>query len=194
MGLIVAFLVAAGWSAKTAWWGLIFGTASVLVVLMFSFTWKAAFLYPNGANELWNSGAAAGQIDEITKTISDLSWRSKGQPYELDLVITSNAPSLRWALRLYENAQYKQRVTAPETPSVLITPGNQEILSLPASYRGQNLVLREISTENSLAQGNFIRWAAFRKGTVVRETIILWVRNDLFPGVQDNPQPGINEP
>jgi hypothetical protein len=194
MGLIVAFLVAAGWSVKTAQWGLIVGTASVLVLLMVSFTWKASFLYPNSANELWNSGAAAGQIDEIANTISDLSWRSKGQPHELDLVITSNAPSLRWALRFFENAQYKQRITAPETPSVIITPGNQEILSLPASYRGQDLVLREIYTENTLSLANIIRWATFRQGASARETIILWVRNDLFPGIQDNSQSEANQP
>lgn len=194
MGGIVAFLVAAGWTAKTARWGLSFGAVSVLTVLMFSFTWKAAFLYPNGAHELWSTSSAAGQMDEIARTLSDLSWRSKGQPYELDLVITSEAPSLRWALRFFENTQYKQLIRASETPAVIITPGSQETLSLPASYRGQDFVLREKSTDGIPAPANWIRWAAFRQGTSARETIIVWVRNDLFPGTQDEAQAETTNP
>lgn len=194
MGGIVAFLVAAGWTAKTALWGLSFGVVSILMVLMFSFTWKSAYLYPNGAQELWSSGTAAGQLQEIAKTLSELSWRSQGQPYELDLVITADAPSLRWALRHFKQAQFKPLIRPSETPAAILTPGNQESLSLPASYRGQDFVLRERSTDSIPAPANWIRWAAFRQGTSAQETVILWVRNDIFPGTLDEAQTGIFNP
>lgn len=194
MGLIVALLVTAGWSGKTALRGLSWGTGSVLLVLMLSFTWKATVLYPNGANELWSIGPAAGQLNELSGTVSDLSWRSKGQPYELDLIITSDAPSVRWAFRFFENAQYKPLVSSPATPSVIITSSSQQSLALPASYRGQDLVLRETSAWPGIIPANILRWVAFRQAPIARETVILWARNDLFPGGIAESQPATTAP
>ena len=182
MGLIVSVLVAAGWSGKTARWGVSWGIAAVLQVLMFSFTWKSAMVYPNGANELWSIGPAAGQLTELVDTVRDLSWWSKGQPYELDLVITYDAPSLRWAFRNFDNAQYKSLVSSPETPSVIITAGSQQTLSLPTSYRGQDLVLSETPAWAGPIPTNVLHWLAFRQASGTNETVILWSRNDLFPG------------
>jgi len=187
MGAIVTVLVVAGWSLKTALWGLSWGITAVLLVMMFSFTWKAAILYPNGANELWTTGPAAGQMNELVDTVTDLSWWNKSQPHELDVVITSNAPSLRWAFRSFENAQYKAAVSSPDTPSVIIVPnaitdGSQQSLTLPASYRGQDLVLRKTPAWTSAIPTDLIRWLAFRQAPSTSETLILWVRNDLFPG------------
>lgn len=181
MCLIVAVLVAAGWTMKTALCGLAWGSAAVLLTLMISFSWKAAVLYPNGANELWSTAPAAGQLDELVETVTDLSWWNKGQPDALDLVITLNAPSLRWALRSFKNTQYKSLVVPPEAPSVIITSGERTSLSLPASYRGQKLILSETSAWNGALPENILRWIAFRQAPRAQETLILWVRNDLIP-------------
>jgi hypothetical protein len=182
MAAIVTILVTAGWSVKTALWGLSWGITAVLMVLMFSITWKTAFIYPNGANELWTTGPAAGQMDALVDTITDLSWWNKSQSHALDLVITADAPSLRWALRFFPDAQYKTEVASPETPSVIITVGSQQSLSLPSSYRGQSLVLRETPSWTGVVPDDLIRWVAFRQAPKASENLILWARNDLFPG------------
>jgi hypothetical protein len=182
MGAIVTVLVLAGWSLKTALWGLSWGITVVLLVLMFSFSWKTIFLYPNGANELWTNGPAAGQLNELVDTVTDLSWWNKSQPHEIDVVVTSDAPSLRWALRFFQNAQYKTTVSSPDAPSIIITDGSQQSLSLSTSYRGQDLVLRETPAWTGVVPVDLIRWVAFRQAPKSTETLILWARNDLFPG------------
>jgi hypothetical protein len=194
MTLIVAILVAAGWSLRTSLTGLVIGICTVLLVLMISNTWKISILYPNGANEMWSVGPAAGQIDDLYSSVSEMSWWNKGSSNELDLVIVSPAPSLRWAFRDFPNTQYKDLVVSPETPSILITPADQQSLSLPVSYRGQDLVLSEKPAWPGALPANLLDWLAFRKAPTSQEKLILWVQNSLFPGGAASSQSELTTP
>jgi hypothetical protein len=65
-----------------------------------------------------------------------------------------------------------------------------EDLGLPAAYRGQDFTWRQTPAWEQLQNPDWIRWLVFRKfpreeQTILKETIILWVRDDLFPDARE---------
>jgi hypothetical protein len=59
-------------------------------------------------------------------------------------------------------------------------------LGLPSAYRGQDFIWRQ-NPQWTKAQGSdWVTWLVFRKLPLDNETIILWVRDDLFPDAHKN--------
>jgi len=54
-------------------------------------------------------------------------------------------------------------------------------LGLPSAYRGQDFIWRQQPLWDQVTTPGWIRWLVFRQVPRDNETIILWVRNDLFP-------------
>jgi hypothetical protein len=89
-----------------------------------------------------------------------------------------NSPALEWALRGH-NVIVAETIDISSTPYFVITP-LQNNPALSASYRGQDFNWRQTPSWNATTYQNWIRWIALREMPQSGETIILWVRDDLF--------------
>jgi hypothetical protein len=67
-----------------------------------------------------------------------------------------------------------------ETPAIVISP-QTESLSLSSAYRGQDFIWRREPSWEVMSIYEWIKWSVFREVPYDSETVILWVRNDLFP-------------
>ena len=192
LGFVSLMLVSAGWSSVAARLGLVWGLALALGLGLLAGTWGLAQLRPNGAQELWSRTPSAGQVELLTSSLDKLSIWGTGHRQQLEIVMTIDSPSLRWALRNFPDARYVTTLAASEAPAVVITPKEIEYPNLAEMYRGQDLVWRVYPGWIGAFPPDFINWLAFRQAPLAQEQVILWARVDLFADeglVQPGDQP-----
>jgi hypothetical protein len=177
--LVVAILIAWGWSAQSAAGGLVWGVTAVLLIYTVSSAFNAAGLGRRPEAELWQRTPYVDQADLLLQTTANMSqWNTPAQD-ALDLVVVDvPAPSLEWALRDYRSAQISNVLLQGTNPSMVITR-EQEEPSLAAGYTGQGFVWQRYPIWDGV---NWMRWAIVRAVPVQPMNIILWVRTDLHPG------------
>lgn len=196
LGGLTTALVALGWSWNVASRGLLWGCLAALGLFTLANVAHLSWFYRAeraDIQEIWASAPAVGDADLLLQTLGDHSaWRT-GRRDAIDVTVELNSPSLRWALRDIRGARYPSvgeplsqgtGLMGENSPSLVITRQNAAAPSLAAAYRGQdfNWLLRPAWT--GVLPPNFLRWLAFRQAPVQPESLILWVRGDLFPGGQ----------
>ena len=185
---ILTLLVAGGWSIPTALNGLTWGVAIVAVVLTVAAMWNAAGRgnYPD--RELWRVDAYPAEQDLMLKSLSEISdWAQKNrQP--LDLIVSQESPSLRWALKDYPQAEYVSVLPMDTPPSTVIT-AQTDALQLTAPYSGQDFTIYTAPEWPAMVAREWLEWGFYRRAPVYTTYAILWVRTDLFPGAATNPTP-----
>jgi hypothetical protein len=177
--LVVAILIAWGWSAQSAAGGLVWGVTAVLLIYTISSAFNAAGLGRRPDAELWQRTPHIDQADLLLQTTANMSqWNTRAKD-TLDLVVVAvPAPSLEWSLRDYRAAQISNVLLQGTNPSMVITK-EQEEPSLAAGYTGQGFVWQRSPIWDGV---NWMRWAIVRAVPVRSMNIILWVRTDLHPG------------
>jgi hypothetical protein len=177
--LVVAILIAWGWSAQSAAGGLVWGVTAVLLIYTISSAFNAAGLGRRPDAELWQRTPHIDQADLLLQTTANMSQWNTPAKDTLDLVVVDiPAPSLEWALRDYRAAQITNVLLQGSNPSMVITR-EQEEPSLAAGYTGQGFVWQRSPIWDGV---NWMRWAIVRAVPVRSMNIILWVRTDLHPG------------
>jgi hypothetical protein len=91
---------------------------------------------------------------------------------------------MRWALRDFPRTGYANGVPPGESPSIVITPQEGENPSLEAAYRGQDFSWSVAPGWSGDLPVDLLAWLVARQAPIVEKQVILWVRNDLFPGEQ----------
>ena len=171
-------LVAVGWSQRIAASGATWGMAASMGLYSLAMLMAAAGhrQLPNSA-EMWRPEASLPMAGSLLETVQDQSKWSWADASERPIVIAGvDSPALRWLLRERE-VEIRVSAGAGLDPPMVITR-DEEDPTLVGSYRGQSFVWRSTPTWNLF---RLPEWLPFHDMTHQTETIILWVRNDLFP-------------
>ncbi|HEU4746318.1 MAG TPA: hypothetical protein VFS61_13820, partial [Anaerolineales bacterium] len=184
--LCVSF-VAFGWSARTAWLGTTWAFVIFLGLYSLAAAWGASGLRaPNGV-ELWSSDPAPGQPDLLIASVDDVSEFSLGHDMAQPVTVMGiDSPALEWVLR-DRTVEMVSTLDPQVAPPIVITPVMSD-LGLPAAYRGQDFIWRQSPRWQEIQNPDWIRWLVFRQLPRDDETIILWVRDDLFPDAREASQ------
>jgi hypothetical protein len=94
-----------------------------------------------------------------------------------------DSPALEWALRNHE-VEVVSILDPQIAPPLVITP-LMEDLGLPSAYRGQDFTWRQFVPWEGIRGADWLRWLVYRQLPRENETIILWVRDDLFPDARE---------
>lgn len=184
--LCVAF-VAFGWSARTAWLGMTWSFVIFLGIYSLGAAWGASGLRAKNGLELWSPDSHPVQSDLLLASVEDASEFSLGNDTSQPVTVMGiDSPALEWALR----DRPVERVDALDpqvAPPIVITPMMTD-LGLPAAYRGQDFIWRQRPRWEEIQNPDWIRWLVFRQLPREDETVILWVRNDLFPDARQTSQ------
>jgi hypothetical protein len=175
-------LITWGWSGHEMLKGFSQGLAAFLLIIMISNSIHSTGLSGKPAEEMWLMNGSLQSEDLLVKTVNDISeWRI-GRTGGLEVVVV-NFPSkaLDWALRKLDSVQFVQTLPPQTNPAMVITHGRQEI-SLTSAYRGQSLGWTENTTWMLLDPKGWLKWLAYREAPTETDSLILWVRSDLFPG------------
>lgn len=182
IGVAASLFVGLGWSWRTARFGAVLGASGALALALFGNALGAAVEPENRANEVYFATPAAGEIAQLLTTVEDLAeWRT-GRTDSLDAAVVADAAELRWALRNMPNVYFAPSLKANELPSAILAPAAAPEPSLAIAYRGQDFSLRVSPDWGSALPANWLEWLLYRKGDVVKDQVILWVRSDVLPG------------
>ena len=186
--LCVAF-VAFGWSARTARLGMTWAFVIFLGVYSLGAAWSASGLRARNGVELWTPDQAPVQPDLLLASVDDASEFSLGNDTSQPVTVMGiDSPALEWVLR-GRPVEFVSAFNPQVAPPIVITPiMNAEELGLPAAYRGQDFTWRQRPRWEELQNPDWIRWLVFRQLPREDETIILWVRDDLFPDAREASQ------
>ena len=89
-----------------------------------------------------------------------------------------DSPALDWLLR-GRTVQVASTLDLQDPPAIVISL-ESEAISLPIAYRGQDFGWRQEPFWDIAGLYEWIKWSVFRELPYETETVIVWVRNDLF--------------
>jgi len=173
-------LVGLGWSIRTAVYGGIWGFALTLIVYSLGVAWGATGLRTPAGWELWSVGSVPEQAGYLQATVTDISeWSTGSGAMQEVKVVGVASPALEWLLR-EQNAEFVTTLDVNDTPPILISHETSSP-DLPAEYRGQDFYWRSQPAWSVLHPVDWITWSVFRTLPQDRETLVVWVRSDIFP-------------
>ncbi|MBI5935175.1 MAG: hypothetical protein HY867_15855 [Chloroflexi bacterium] len=172
-------LVAFGWSTRIARVGAVWGIAIMLGLYTLGAAWGGTGLRRDAKTvDLWDSSPRPAQADLLLRTLNETSKLATGHADSLAVTVQGlDSPSLLWSLRAYSPIVVPALDPA-SAPDVVITPLRDD-LGLAAAYRGQDFAWRASPIWDAFLS-SYLRWLTYRELPSTNETIILWVRNDLF--------------
>jgi hypothetical protein len=184
--LCVAF-IAFGWSTRTAWLGTTWAFVVFLGIYSLGSAWSASGLRARNGVELWSPDQPPAQPDLLLASVDDVSEFSLGHDTSQPVTVMGiDSPALEWVLR-DRSVEMVSTLDPQLAPPIVITPLMGD-LGLPAAYRGQDFIWRQRPRWEEIQSPEWIRWLVFRQLPREDETIILWVRDDLFPDARETTQ------
>ena len=172
-------LVAAGWSIRTARFGGVWGLVLALGILGLGGTLGTDGLRGMAYPELWWPSSVSMQAHLLETSVSEISNLGVGNDTVAPVMIVGvNSPALEWTLRDHQ-VQVVDSLDSASSPYFVVTP--LEINpTLVSAYRGQDFSWRLTPAWDTTLPADWIRWFTLREMPQTGETIILWVRDDLF--------------
>jgi hypothetical protein len=184
--LCVAF-VAFGWSARIAWLGTTWAFFVFLGVYSLGSAWGASGVRAQNGVELWTPNPGPAQADLLRSSLDEVSEFSIGHAMSQPVTVVGiDSPALEWVLR-HRTVVMASALDPQVAPPIVITPVMND-LGLPSAYRGQDFIWRQQPRWEELQNPDWFRWLVFRQLPREDETIILWVRDDLFPDAREASQ------
>lgn len=175
-------LVAVGWSLRVARYGAVWGLVAALGIYSVSALMGAAGLraLPDGV-ELWRTGSSLPEANLLLTTVNEISDWSKQDARAQPLTIAGiESPALSWLFR--ERTVDVRNILGPAVDPPVVMTANQQNPRLVAAYRGQSFVWRRTPLWTGTALSDWLHWLPFHQLPQQSETVILWVRGDLFLG------------
>ena len=178
--LVSVLMVALGWSARTARLGSVWGLALALGIYGLGVAWGATGLRTPGGWELWWPDKRPDQAGLLLTTVNEQSEWSTGDAHSQDVTMEGiDSPALEWLLR-GRTIQTVSALDMQDAPAIIVAPAQVGDPNLPIAYRGQDFTWRREPDWNVMTIYDWIKWSVFRDVPYDSETVILWVRNDLF--------------
>lgn len=177
--ILSLLLVGAGWSTRIARIGGVWGLTISLGILALSGTLGSAGLRGLSYPELWWQEKIPAQADLLRETANQVSEFYTGDDNSASIVILGiDSPALLWSLRGFD-VQTAQAVDVTSAPDIVITPFQDDPI-LSSTYRGQDFNWRQTPLWNVSPVNAWFRWVTLRDISYGGETIIFWVRDDVF--------------
>jgi hypothetical protein len=184
--LATTYLIGFGWSARLAFTQWLAGFSLLLLVVTFSSGWGAAGLSKAPTFEMlqWGAYPTSGRL--LEQTIDAYSRMKTGATKLADVSIVGVDNSyLHWILRDQRDPQFLKSLSennpGQNPPSMMIT--NIDFKPEGSTlYRGSSFTIGDEPAWSLMFSQEWLNWALFRKAPLNRQLVILWVRDDLFPG------------
>ena len=138
------------------------------------------------AVDMWRPGGTLPESDLLLTTVQNMSdWSDLNVNAQPITIAGITSPALEWLLR--ERSVSVQDSASPTEAAPMVVAVNQDDPVLAARYRGQSFVWRRTPLWEQTGFANWLDWVSFHQVPQQSETVILWVRNDLF--LDAKPQP-----
>jgi hypothetical protein len=178
--VVSILLVAVGWSIRVARFGAVLGlTAALSVYSIGALTGAAGLRVMPDAVELWSPDSGLPESGFLLTTVNQISdWSNININSQPVTIAGIDSPALLWLLHGH-TINVVPALDISASPPIVITTDKADP-SLAAGYRGQSFVWRQTPLWGQAHFSDLINWTSFHQIPVSKETIIVWVRSDLF--------------
>ncbi len=178
--IVSILLVAVGWSIRVARFGAVLGlTAALSFYSIGALTGAAGLRVMPDAVELWSPDSGLPESGLLLTTVNQISdWSNININSQPVTIAGIDSPALLWLLHGH-TLNVVPALDISASPPIVITT-DQADPSLAAGYRGQSFVWRQTPLWGQAHFSDLINWTSFHQIPVSKETIIVWVRSDLF--------------
>jgi hypothetical protein len=177
--VVSVLMVGLGWSARTARLGSVWGLTVALGIYSLGMAWGATGLRTPNGWELWWPDKRPAQADLLLETVNEQSEWSTGDATSQDVTLLDiDSPALEWVLR-GRNLRKASALDLEEAPAIVVS-SQSDAINLPIAYRGQDFSWRREPYWDIAGIYEWIKWSVFRELPYDAETVVVWVRNDLF--------------
>lgn len=190
--IVIGYFLAAGiWGAGMTTRGVLIGALAFALVTSLGTGWRIAVDASDNPVELWNRQATSADTHMLRATLLELADReASGFP---KITVTALAPDdgvVAWLLRDFPNARFVPDVAAARAQEIVLLPVALENPDLGGSYVGQRFVVTSTWNTRDVRVLDFLGWWLQRRtrtGGVPSETMVLWLRQDVYNGVPFEP-------
>ena len=198
MGLALLFTgLGCAWLAQEWGWPAALracGGGALVLVLAASLGsgWTSSVARADDAEGLWQVRPAAREAWLLRETLQTLAQRESGGFPRLELYAQTNDQSLvGWLLRDFTRLQFIERASDASGAGILLIPWSVEPPALTGDYVGQGFVLRR--ARSSAATRPLAGWLLAGNEIVASpETLVLWLRRDVYDGMSPDEGRGLS--
>ena len=198
MGLALLFTgLGCAWLAQEWGWPAALracGGGALVLVLAASLGsgWTSSVARADDAEGLWQVRPAAREAWLLRETLQTLAQRESGGFPRLELYAQTNDQSLvGWLLRDFTRLQFIERASDASGAGILLIPWSAEPPALTGDYVGQSFVLRR--ARSSAATRPLAGWLLAGNEIVASpETLVLWLRRDVYDGMSQDEGRGLS--
>ncbi len=185
--VLTFIFIGLGWSWLSARQGLVLGIGSVLLLYGLATVFNLSQIIPANPTEFWLPQRRTGQADLLIETLNDISLRETGIVNGINGIMIVDSPALRWALRDFNDIifSHKAEIIESTNPAIILASSLDDGKLLSVPYRGQDFIWQLNAKTTKSIPTSWDLWLKTREAQLVKESIILWVRDDIF---FENPQ------
>ncbi len=181
------FLASSVWGVGTTAQGGLIGLLAFTLVTSLGGGWRVAVFSAADPVEFWNRNPTSSDVFLLRQTLIDLSRRQSGGFPMMDIsVIAPQDGVIAWTLRDFSKTEYIPDVSAAKTQAIVLLPGTDSQPDLGGAYVGERFVVASAWDYQSLQPLDVPAWwlqRHTRTGGVPSDTIVLWLRQDIYNGV-----------
>ncbi len=176
-----------GWSVRVATMGSVWGSTAFLALFALAAAWHTTGMGSRPETRLLASEPSKPDADLLMGTIGDLSEWNTGIRNQLEvMIIDLDQPSMRWLFRDYNQIAFEKVIPPQAEPALVLTPANiSPSFTLP--YRGQDFTWSVVPRWDLMIGVEWLDWMVFRNAPVDSQMILLWARENVFPGAESQP-------
>lgn len=189
--LIIGAGLLAGWAISWRITGRSFLLLTLLLLLIFttSATWNAAGLRKPVENELIRLDQTPIGNELLLDIIQDFSSWNYGVDNKASILILDDpSPSLKWSLRSFDNVSFQKTIPRDTVFDVIVT-GENVLLEQTDSFRGQKMLWMAEPQWQNMKISDLANWILTRRvkeDLMNKNFLIIWIRNSLVPGMENN--------
>ncbi|MDO9086004.1 MAG: hypothetical protein Q7U53_07355 [Anaerolineaceae bacterium] len=189
--LIIGAGLLVGWaiSWEIAGKSFLFLFISYFFIFTISASWNASGLRHPFYNEILRINEVPIESNLLISTLQDYSEWNYGDKNTLKIfVVNYSKPSLIWSLRNFSNVNYVSVIPQFDSIDAIITDVNQNVVQGNA-FRGQEILWTSKPAWKLMISSELTQWFLTRRAPqdmLFQQSLIVWIRNDLFPGTETN--------
>lgn len=184
------FLFASIWTPAATWRGVGIAVATFGMITSLGAGWSAALPRSGNPLEVWQSTATHPNVRLLRQTLAQITdRRSRGFPQNTPIVaLVPQDGVIAWVLRDYQAAHFINTAPEARAAEIVLLPAGADATALVAPYVGQDFVVSRSANQRVAYPGDLIAfWTQrlARQAWSGEDRIVLWVRQDVYDGVQE---------
>jgi hypothetical protein len=184
-------IAASLWGRAAALRGAALGLLIFGLIISLGSGWSTAVTRAGDPVEFWHVEATGREYFVLRDTLIELTRReSGGFPFLTVYAQADDSGIIGWLLRDFVNARFISEPSEGRAQEVVLLPAQPEPPALGGAYIGQDWAIMRTWPESNMMGFDLLPWwtqGRTRVQALTSQTMVLWLRQDIYDGVEFDP-------